>query len=151
MCNFGRMKSCRSVDHKCGFSSRPSQARTILTKVALQEATDSNHKLDVLKLWPKIVDAYAVCRLTNMDDALPALSSLAKQFQALVSDIYLVGLRLAKIPLSLLWQSRGVRASPYRVPTWSWAWIDTSTQGLVQIQNCGKKSNRKEIWKYLAV
>jgi hypothetical protein len=85
---------CRScLKCECGFLSRPSQARTKSTKVALREAIKYTDKLDVLKLWPNIVDAYAVRKLTNMDDTLPACLGLQNNSKprALVSTLLAYG------------------------------------------------------------
>lgn len=111
---------------ECGTLSRPSQTRTKLTKMSFQKALHSTDHRVVVELWPKIVDAYALRQLTKREDLLPALSGLAKQFQSCGTGEYYAGLWLESLPISLLWEARGVRASPYRAPTWSWASIDTS-------------------------
>lgn len=118
---------CRTIlKCECGTLSRPSQTRTNNSKVALQNGLKSSSSLTALELWPKVVDAYALRQLTKKGDVLPALSGLAKIFQSSSGGTYLAGLWLETLPISLLWEARGVRASPYRAPTWSWASIETS-------------------------
>jgi hypothetical protein len=88
--------------------------------------------------WEQIVENYCSRSLTYSQDKLPALSGLARRYQAANSkpDKYLAGLWESHLPQHLLWVQFGdwyrafvanaenQRPSEYRAPSWSWASID---------------------------
>ncbi|CZS98638.1 uncharacterized protein RAG0_07280 [Rhynchosporium agropyri] len=114
---------------ECGTLSRPSQQRVPASKQALYKSLQSQDRQTIYSIWSRIVNNYACKVLTDGNDILPALSGLAKRFQAAGSGEYLAGLWREDLPLSLLWEARGPRPKPYRAPSWSWASIDTSIAG----------------------
>ncbi|KAL2073379.1 hypothetical protein VTL71DRAFT_10703 [Oculimacula yallundae] len=114
---------------ECGTLSRPSQLREPASKHAFYQSLQSHDQSVIHSLWSRIVNTYASKALTNGNDILPALSGLAKRFQGSAAGEYLAGLWRQDLPVSLLWEAHGTRATPYRAPSWSWASIDTSTAG----------------------
>ncbi|XMA13327.1 hypothetical protein WAI453_006118 [Rhynchosporium graminicola] len=87
---------------ECGTLSRPSQQRVPASKQALYKLLQSQDRQTIYSIWSRIVNNYASKVLTNGNDILPALSGLAKRFQAAGSGGYLAGLWREDLPLSLL-------------------------------------------------
>ncbi|KAG4431247.1 hypothetical protein IFR05_013269 [Cadophora sp. M221] len=140
---------CRtSLWCECGTLSRPSQQRVPASKKTFYKSLRSQDHQALYSLWSRIVNTYASKALTNGGDILPALSGLAKRFQEFGAGDYLAGLWREDLPLSLLWEAHGTRASPYRAPSWSWASIDTSTTGsslIAESSSDSKASVRTDI------
>ncbi|KAG2417045.1 hypothetical protein HFD88_008262 [Aspergillus terreus] len=92
--------------------------------------------------WHAIVQEYSTKLLTNPEDKLPALSSVAEVFARTLSDQYLVGLWRGNIISDLLWTgamlgptasenepsasplSRLSRPRPWRAPSWSFVSVE---------------------------
>ena len=79
--------------------------------------------------WYGIVWNYGRRKLTEPSDKLPAISGLAKQYEQLLQDDYVVGLWRKTLVKDLLWQAVGggrrcKAADKYRAPSWSWVAID---------------------------
>ncbi|KAH6722165.1 heterokaryon incompatibility protein-domain-containing protein [Leptodontidium sp. MPI-SDFR-AT-0119] len=140
---------CRtSLWCECGTLSRPSQQRMPASKKTFYNSLRSQDHQVLFSLWSRIVNTYASKALTNGGDILPALSGLAKRFRESGAGDYLAGLWREDLPLSLLWEAHGTRATPYRAPSWSWASIDTSTTGsslIAESSSDSKASARTEI------
>jgi hypothetical protein len=76
--------------------------------------------------WLRIVEDYTQRDLTVIHDKLPALSSLAHEYQAISSDKYLAGLWLKHLKRQLLWCAVNPKRPPtYIAPSWSWASVDS--------------------------
>lgn len=87
--------------------------------------------------WWRVIRLYAMRKLTIEDDKLPALSGLAQVYREVTHDSYLAGLWKASLLCALCWyyKKRGVwneeeivigcRPKRYRVPSWSWASVET--------------------------
>ena len=77
--------------------------------------------------WIYILTEYGVRHITYPADRLPALSGIAKVFQAsLPRDRYLAGLWESHLPRSLLWHVSAPAVSTgfsRRAPSWSWGSI----------------------------
>jgi hypothetical protein len=82
----------------------------------------------VLENWTAIVEAYSQCKLTRPSDKLVAMSGLARRAHDLLlcsPGDYLGGLWRQELPANLLWSVvDGVRAYPYRAPSWCWTSLD---------------------------
>ena len=94
---------------------------------------DSDSKFYAHQLWPRIVEAYSNCLLTNTADKLIALSGIAKKMIQIIQDEYLVGMWRQFLASQLLWnveKCRQINDEPsqrsmeYRAPSFSWASID---------------------------
>jgi len=83
------------------------------------------------KLWSHLIQHYGGRTLTYDKDRLPAISSLAGQFETSSGlGPYLAGLWEADLPFTLLWQvyeGPGRRPHGLQPPTWSWASIECPT------------------------
>jgi hypothetical protein len=93
--------------------------------------------------WEDLLEAYSLCHLTHISDALPALSGLALVFGNSTGDKYCAGLWKSNLLHSLLWHRfsrdsdnllgfpdnhigrKTILKSPetYLAPSWSWASI----------------------------
>lgn len=90
--------------------------------------------------WPKIVEDYSQCQLTNPNDRLPAIAGLARRFQCVNEDEFLAGLWKSKLHIGLLWRrvpskSDTLEPSPpnehrpsRRTPSWSWISINEAVE-----------------------
>lgn len=91
----------------------------------------------VTNFWYQVVPSFPLGGFTNSSDVLPALSGLAKVFQALTSYQYLAGLWAEDLHCGLLWKHETQRATPRNLtdlankmalttmPSWSWARLTT--------------------------
>lgn len=129
-----------SIWCECGTLSRPSQLRWDTSKPSFNMLLQAPDISSVFSLWSRVINAYAVKSLTNSDDILPALSGLAKRFQAHIDGKYLAGLWEKDLPLNLLWEAHAAKHPSYRAPTWSWACMDTSGSGSSLIAESTTKS-----------
>ena len=82
-----------------------------------------------LDSWSNLVWDYGRRKLTKPSDKLPAISGLAKRFEQLLQDDYVVGLWRKTLVENLLWQAVGggrrcKAADEYRAPSWSWIAVD---------------------------
>lgn len=68
---------------------------------------------EVYRTWLALVAKYSACELTYRSDSLPAVSGLAKSFQAELQDEYLAGIWRKDMIRGLLWR------------TWDWQKKDT--------------------------
>ncbi|MCJ1237981.1 hypothetical protein MMC14_005968 [Varicellaria rhodocarpa] len=87
------------------------------------------HLSKSLGSWHGLVWDYGRRKLTKLSDKLPAISGLAKRFEQLLQDDYVVGLWRKTLVEDLLWQAvgggRGCKAADeYRAPSWSWVAVD---------------------------
>lgn len=94
---------------------------------------DSDSRFFAHQLWPRIVEIYTKCQLTNSADKLIALSGIAKRMRGILQDEYVVGMWRRYLESELLWsvsrhrQANGdpsTRPVVYRAPTFSWASIE---------------------------
>jgi hypothetical protein len=79
--------------------------------------------------WNGVVEHYCERQLTNTTDKFPAIASIAKKVQQVVSDDYIARFFKSQLPGALLWITqtgarRNADTDMYRAPTWSWACID---------------------------
>jgi len=92
------------------------------------ESNTENLTSRVLENWTAIVEAYSQCKLTRPSDKLVAMSGLARRAHELLRCTpgdYLGGLWRQELPANLLWSAvDGVRAYPYRAPSWCWTSLD---------------------------
>ncbi|EPE33387.1 hypothetical protein GLAREA_06400 [Glarea lozoyensis ATCC 20868] len=83
-------------------------------------------------LWNRIIRHYMTLKITKVSDELPALSGLAKKFQAAGAGDYLAGLWRETILADLLWTvCEGKRAEKWQAPSWSWASLEKEGGGLI--------------------
>lgn len=88
-----------------------------------------------LTRWWNLVYGYTGRSLTQDQDKLVAISTIAKQFQQLIDAEYLGGLWRHSLPLQLLWKVYPPpdgqvprRTETYCAPTWSWASLIANVQ-----------------------
>jgi hypothetical protein len=98
---------------------------------SLDEADLGSGRIDAVpEHWWDLVEDFVQRQLTFESDKLPALSGLARDFQALyVGSRYYAGLWSQFLPGMLLWGTPDVEArrhSSYVAPTWSWASLNLS-------------------------
>jgi hypothetical protein len=81
-----------------------------------------------LQTWFRVVRDYTLLSLTYPNDALPALSGIAKVFAVKLQDEYIAGLWRSTLVSQLLWYfpwwvegSRSRMCKGYVAPSWSWA------------------------------
>ena len=80
------------------------------------------------RVWTRIVEHYSWTDLTYHSDRLVALSGIAKAAQSESNDQYVAGMWRKDLESQLCWtifRTAPQRSSDYRLPTWSWASIDT--------------------------
>ena len=87
------------------------------------------HLSESLGSWYGLVWDYGRRKLTKPTDKLPAISGLARRFEQLLQDDYIVGLWRKTLVEDLLWQAVGGGrrcrvADVYRAPSWSWVAVD---------------------------
>lgn len=125
---YGDLRAIRSAFKKMDWHSygKPSPTSRHITNrlgdLSLEEK---------LSMWAELVRRYTLRSLTVPSDKLPAISGLARLFQAYmdipVSD-YVAGLWKFTLPVGLLWyvQFSGAKPKPqpWRAPSWSWASVD---------------------------
>jgi hypothetical protein len=94
---------------------------------------DADSRFYAYQLWPRIVEAYSNCLLTNSGDKLIALSGIAKKMTEIIQDEYIAGMWRQYLESQLLWtvdECRQINDEPskrpieYRAPSFSWASID---------------------------
>lgn len=86
---------------------------------------------EIFTYWTNLVTAYSELSLTKIVDRLPALSALAREFQAASSSEYLAGIWREDLHRGLTWYvepwSKAEAVLPfmspndYLAPSWSWA------------------------------
>lgn len=88
---------------------------------------------DPYDVWCEVVENYTICRLSHVDDTLPALAGLARRFGKQVEDQYLAGLWRQDLNRELSWTVDWPYRFPskkppsntsrrrYIAPSWSWA------------------------------
>ncbi|PWY88537.1 HET-domain-containing protein [Aspergillus heteromorphus CBS 117.55] len=86
------------------------------------------------KLWTSIVAQYTESELTFSTDKLVAISGVARIMEHALDDNYCAGLWRKTLVTDLGWRrasagargwgDAGMRPSPYRAPSWSWASLD---------------------------
>lgn len=81
---------------------------------------------ETLNEWYSLLWGYGPRALTSPSDKLPAMSGLARIYQArLGDDEYLAGVWRKGLLEGIMWQGLDCSASPEsRAPSWSWASID---------------------------
>ena len=82
---------------------------------------------EVANIWNIIVRNYTYCVLTKASDKLPALAGIARLFQEITGDEYLVGLWRSTMLEQLDWRVHDPvkrTTQEYRAPSWSWASVD---------------------------
>ena len=100
-----------------------------------QTTLDDADRRHLLELWTACVEDYSKRRLTVESDKLPAISGIARAFQAAGMGAYCAGLWATDLLVGLAWSSayhipRGgwrpthERPREYRAPSWSWAAVD---------------------------
>lgn len=100
----------------------------ILKKTSQTSPIDSpteKSRKKVLEMWYELLYAYSHRRLTLESDRLLAVSGIARQFGAILQDVYLVGIWLSDIESGLLWASHNTPESraitqKQQSPSWSW-------------------------------
>jgi hypothetical protein len=87
-------------------------------------------KKEILDCWYKMVNEFAVRKLTYEVDRLPAISGIAKEIRSRVGEAYTyrAGLWQQDIHRGLLWSTNGqaLVGTQYTGPSWSWASITWS-------------------------
>ena len=78
--------------------------------------------------WYRVVEMYALLRLTNLADKLPALAGVAQLIQFQIHDTYLSGIWENDLVRGLQWcfdpPEVMTRPETSRAPSWSWAALD---------------------------
>jgi hypothetical protein len=95
-------------------------------KIALEKEATENMR----RTWYEVLGEYHKRSLTYSADFLPALSGIVTHMQRFGAGDYLAGLWKNNLPDELLWHvsSLGVRAKPYRAPSWSWASLRSAAE-----------------------
>ena len=89
-------------------------------------------------IWENLVSRYTAAAISRESDKLVAIGGLAAKFQDYFRshDQYLGGLWSSQLPAQLLWKvvslPRMHYPHDYQAPSWSWASVDGSIQGLDQ-------------------
>jgi hypothetical protein len=84
---------------------------------------------DISELWYRYVQEYSYLELSNPEDKLPALSSLAIEINKSTGDEYLCGLWRSQLLRELEWSHYPLgrsRPAIWRAPSWSWASVTFS-------------------------
>jgi len=73
--------------------------------------------------WEDVIENYTNRELSNPQDRLAAISSIARELQHVSGHEYVAGLWRHAIPRLLLWRvhKTGKRPPKYTAPSWSWA------------------------------
>ncbi|KAF1963755.1 HET-domain-containing protein [Byssothecium circinans] len=105
--------------------------------------------LHMYRKWLVLARWYSACQLTYQQDFFPALSRLAKYFQAALKDIYVAGLWKGDLMHGLLWihVGDGEPENPlveYIAPSWSWASVKGKV--LFFIAEDPDSSKYDEVW-----
>jgi len=132
----------------------PSQGRRFHSASAAA-SLDSDGAVEV---WQSIVMEYSRLALSFPTDRFPALSGLARQWQAIRGCDYLAGLWRSSLVRDLQWKVESGHQKPkpeaWRAPSWSWASVDSTIRywgpPLVRMQDgcivrhasCTAKRNR---------
>ena len=78
--------------------------------------------------WFNLVEKYSEKDLTYDEDKLPAMSGIATAVEKQLGEVYIAGLWLSQLGVSLLWSRAQAwlrqPLSGYRAPSWSWAALD---------------------------
>ncbi|KAK4109817.1 hypothetical protein N656DRAFT_791659 [Canariomyces notabilis] len=119
---------------------------------------DGPARTNAYSAWYTMMEGYSSLRLTYDSDRLPAISAVAKLFQASLQDDYLAGLWRRELPYGLLWGckdhiqiptenlvARRIAISspgPCQGPSWSWqVQALTYTAKVVSAEILGKLGN----------
>ena len=81
-------------------------------------------------LWNSLLEMYSFCRLSFIEDRLPAFSGVAQLFENATGDEYIDGLWRSRLVEQLVWWVPGPKF-PRRmsnVPSWSWASLEEEIQ-----------------------
>ncbi len=92
-----------------------------------------------------IVKAYTAASLTYEKDKLVAISGIAARMQILLDDQYLAGLWWRDLAGELMWCTRdknSTRATRYIAPSWSWASVIGTIDGVSQAHLDGVDSGK---------
>ncbi|KAI0880895.1 heterokaryon incompatibility protein-domain-containing protein [Annulohypoxylon maeteangense] len=95
------------------------------TKIYGNEIALKPNPYDPREAWANMVSEYSLLNLTNLDDKLPAIAAMARQFQTVrPGERYLAGLWSGSLYRDLLWQTSSQDTQRLTTaPTWSWASI----------------------------
>jgi hypothetical protein len=77
---------------------------------------------DVMRRWYSLVESFMRRKITFENDALPAISAIAREIQKLSGHTYVAGIWIEDLR-GLLWSTSGysIATKEYRAPSWSWA------------------------------
>jgi hypothetical protein len=95
------------------------------------EVEDAQRKLctfdpfDVTSRWYRLVESFMWRKMTFENDALPAISAIAREIQKLSGHTYVAGIWIEDLR-GLLWSTSGysIATKEYRAPSWSLASSD---------------------------
>ena len=109
---------------------RAARPKTYYNRLRWQSMEESELQV----VWHRMVEDYTKLRLTYERDIFPAISGLAKEFQAVKDMTYVAGLWRETLLQDLLWhiptpsldaEVRLKRPKAWRAPSWSWAAVDS--------------------------
>jgi hypothetical protein len=77
---------------------------------------------DVMHRWYSLVESFMRREITFGNDALPAISAIAREIRKLSGHTYVAGIWIEDLR-GLLWSTSGcsIATEQYRAPSWSWA------------------------------
>ncbi|RDW58859.1 hypothetical protein BP6252_13335 [Coleophoma cylindrospora] len=111
---------------------------TVIPRSARSNAIEFPERMSLLRRWwYKVVDDYSCRRITYVNDRLPAISGLAREFHVRTGYQYKAGLWQEDMHRGLIWSATGMgkrSSSEYIAPSWSWASVDFT--------ECGERSFR---------
>ncbi|KAK4994444.1 hypothetical protein LTR66_005532, partial [Elasticomyces elasticus] len=117
-------KTCMTCE--CGWLSGYYQQGFISFKERHSQALQGESEHDLQIAWRAIVEEYGPLKLTVSSDRLPALSGVARTFQALKPATYLAGLWRDSLVHDMTWRTLERKTRPeWRAPSWSWASVDS--------------------------
>ncbi|RDW57689.1 hypothetical protein BP5796_12490 [Coleophoma crateriformis] len=111
---------------------------TVIPRSVRSNAIEFPERMALLRRWwYKVVDDYSCRRITYVNDRLPAISGLAREFHVRTGYQYKAGLWQEDMHRGLIWSATGMgkrSSSEYIAPSWSWASVDFT--------ECGERSFR---------
>jgi hypothetical protein len=119
---------CRTcIRCECSGIDRPSSWYNFKPGSSLRSEFAGRHRTQEGNgdIWQGIVSVYTMRHLTIVEDRLPALSGLARQFASPKLGRYLAGIWESSLPDALDWTvTNALKPEGYRAPSWCWASLE---------------------------
>jgi hypothetical protein len=108
--------------------SRQAQMPSKSTPTNMRPQSRCNIRLSWRVAWHQIINQYSQCTSTSPSNRLSHVAGIAREFEVLSGDKYIVGLWQGSLINDLLWYTDGKarqRSNNYLTPSWSWTSIES--------------------------